>query len=261
MQHYRNRGFHDGGVTLDPTQPAFRYGAGFFETFYYNGSAVCHPERHLDRLFHGLRACGIRYESVDFPALADELLERNDLVGRPARINLFYLLEGDLARPVVMAVPHEPQPDRTYRLCRCADHHVSSLNAMKTTSYMFFHLALQRAREEGYDDAALTDLDGNLLETTTGALLLAGEGGFVETATPFRLPSIALDLARTVLDIAPRTVNVEDLSRFRHAYILNSMVGMRPVVAIGEYAFAPDEAACRRVSPLVLGGASSRRGS
>ncbi|MEF2229830.1 MAG: aminotransferase class IV [Pseudodesulfovibrio sp.] len=253
MLHYRNGGFRSGGVNLDPAQPAFRYGAGFFETLYYNGSGVCHLERHLDRLFHGLRAFDIGYESVDFPGVVGEVLERNGLTGRPARVNIFYPIEEGGARPVVLAAPHDPQPRKTYRLCRCTDHHVSTLNGMKTTSYMFFHLALKRARDEGYDDVALTDFDGGLLETATGALLLAEGDGFVEMETPFRLPSIALDLARTVLAISPRPVNVADLSRFRHAYVLNSLVGMRPVVAIGEYAFAPDESACGRVVPLVLG--------
>ncbi|MDD3312078.1 aminotransferase class IV [Pseudodesulfovibrio sp.] len=254
MIHYRNGEHHSGGVVLDPAQPAFRYGAGFFETLYHDGSRALHLEAHLDRLFHSLRDCDVAYEAVDFERVIGQVVERNGLAGRPARVNIFYPVEGPTARPVVLAAPHEPRPDRMYRLCRCRDHHLSSLNAMKTTSYLFFHLALKRARARGFDDAALTDFDGNLLETTTGALLLAGEDGFVEMDTPYRLPSIALGLARTVLDARPAVVNVDDLPRYSHAYVLNSLVGMRPVVAIGETAFVPDESACRRVTGLVLGG-------
>ncbi len=252
MIHYHKGKYSPEGVVLDPSQPAFRYGAGFFETVYFNGSRVCHLDLHLDRLFHALRAYNIRHEAVNFPVVINQLLDRNGLTARPARINIFYPMEEPEARPVILAVPHEAKPYKAYRLCRCKDHHLSSLNEHKTTSYMFFHLAMKQARARGFDDAALTDFDNNLLEATTGALLLAGEKGLIEPATPYKLPSIALKLARTVLDIAARPVNVDDLPHFNHAYILNSIVGMRPVVAIGETAFVPDGEACRKVTELVL---------
>ena len=252
MIHFCKGRYSPEGVTLDPAQPAFRYGAGFFETVCYNGSRVCHLDLHLDRLFHALRAYDIPHAGEDFPAVIDQILDRNGLTGRPARINIFYPVEEPEARAVVLAAPYEAKPYKAYRLCRCSDHHVSSLNCHKTTSYMFFHLAMKQARARGFDDAALTDFGEHLLESTTGALLFAGEEGFVEPATDAKLPSVALGLARTVLDVTARPVNVDHLPHFRHAYLLNSMIGMRPVVAIGETAFVPDEEACRKVTELVL---------
>jgi 4-amino-4-deoxychorismate lyase len=252
MIHFCRGRYSPEGVTLDPSQPAFRYGAGFFETICYNGSRVCHLDLHLDRLFHALRAHDIPHAGEDFPAVIDQLLDRNGLVGREARIDIFYPVEEPEARAVVTAAPFEAKPYKAYRLCRCSDHHVSSLAVHRTACSMFFHLAMRQAGARGFDGAALTDFGENLLEATGGALLFSGEDGFVEPETGFKLPSVALGLARTALDVAARPVHSDDLPHFRHAYILNSMIGMRPVVAIGETAFVPDEEACRTVSELVL---------
>ena len=253
MIHYHKNGYTLEPVRLDPSAPAFRYGAGFFETLYYNGSEICHLEMHLDRILHSLRAFDVEYETVDFENVINQVLNRNGLVGQTARVNIFYPIEQDGASPVITAAPHDPKPYKAYRLCVCEDRHISTLSAHKTTNYMFFHLALRRARSRGFDDAALFDLEDNLLETTTGALVLERDGTFVSVDSPHILPSLSLALAKRKLDIIPVRVPLEELPSFRHAYILNSVIGMRPVVAIGETAFVPDDTTCTGVMREVLG--------
>lgn len=252
MIHYFKDEYSREGVCLDPSAPAFRYGAGFFETIYYNGHKLCHLDMHLDRLLHSLRAYRVDYESVDFEPIIHQVINRNGLVGETARINIFYPIETEGAHPVVLAVRHEPAPYKAYRLCICNDRHVSSLNAQKTTSYMFFHLAIKQARARGFDDAALIDFDNNLLEATTGALILEKDGDFFQMDSPYRLPSTALAVAETIIEVLPKTISLDELGAYRHAYILNSIIGMRPVVAIGETAFIPDEDVCRKVTEAVI---------
>lgn len=244
--------FHERPVELDPTQPAFRFGAGFFETICWNGTRPCHLELHLDRIFHSLRAHGYSYETVDFLPIIQKLAKANGLEGEFARVNIFYPAEEPEAHPVVLIAPYEHKPYKAYRLCLCADSHVSPLNAHKTTSYMFFNLAMRQARSRGFDDTALVDFDGQILESTTGAVVLEKGGELVEMDSPHRLDSTALKLAKRVLDIVPQKVFVDDLPSYRHAYILNSLVGMRPIVAIGEIAFVPNEERCTPVTELAL---------
>jgi len=253
MIHYCKGEYGRDGICLDPTAPAFRYGTGFFETICHNGRSLCHLDRHLDRLLHALRAFGIEYETIDFPEVIDQVINRNGLQGKPARVNIFYPVEADMAHPVVLAAPHVPKPYKAYRLCICNDRHVSTLNAHKTTNYMFFNLAMRQAAARGFDDAALIDFEGNLLESTIGALVFEKGGEYFCTDSAYRLASTTLDIAREVLDITPRVIRGDDLEKYRHAYILNSLIGMRPVVTIGEMAFVPDAEVCERVSGVVLG--------
>lgn len=252
MIHYYKGQYSREGIMLDPASPAFRYGSGFFETILYNGNTICHLHKHLDRIHHSLRLYRIEHEAVDFEPVIRQVINRNGLEDQFARINIFYPMEDPVAQPVIMAAPFEPKPYKAYRLCFCEEKHVSDLNAQKTTSYMFFHLANRRAKARGFDDAVLMDFDDMVLEATTGAILLKQNGGYVEMDSPYKLPSTALSLAKTVLDVSPQKVNMDGLPHYRHAYLLNSLIGMRPVVAIGETAFVPDEEGCRKVTELVL---------
>jgi len=252
MIHFANGKLSSGPVALDPASPGFRYGAGFFETIYYNGSALCHLDAHLDRLLGSLRTHGIAYKSVKFEAVIDSVLVANKLGSSPARVNIVYPVGTDKADPVILAAPYEPHPYKAYRLCICEERHVSTLNAHKTTSYMFFNLALRQARARGFDDAALFDFDDRILESTTGALLFKKNGEFFQPHTRYKLPSTALALAGTVLNVLSKPIALADLEQYRHAYILNSLIGMRPVVAIGETAFVPDEAACEAPTRIIL---------
>jgi 4-amino-4-deoxychorismate lyase len=252
MIHYRKGEYTHLGVPMDPAAPAFRYGAGFYETIYHNGRKPCHLDLHLDRLLHSLRAYGARYEAVDFEAVIGQVINRNGLAGKPARVNIFYPMETPAAHPVIMAAPYEPRPYKAYRLCLCEDRHVSSLGAHKTTNAMFYHLARAKAVQRGFDDAVLLDFDDRLLETAAGALLLRRGDEFFETESPYRLASTSLWLARTTVQVAPRPIPLHALPEFEHAYILNALIGMRPVVTIGEVAFVPDEDTCRDVSELIL---------
>lgn len=203
-------------------------------------------------MLHALRTYRIEYTAIDFPAVIREVLKLNGLEREFARVSIFYPLDGNDAHPVVQAVPFKRKPYKAYRLCLCEERHVSDLNAQKTTSSMFFHLALKQARAKGFDDAALTDFDNTLLESTTGAIVLMRSGDFHMMESPYRLPSTSLELAEKVIEILPRRVNVDDLCQYRHAYLLNSMIGMRPIVSIGETGFVPDEETCRDVTAFVL---------
>lgn len=252
MIHYCKGEYCRDTVPVDPTTSGFRHGTGFFETIAYNGRVICHLERHLDRIHHSMRAYNLDYASVDFKEIILQLLNRNGLEGQFARANIVYPAEEPQAHPVITVAPFEPKPYKAYRLALCSDHQVSPLNAHKNTSYMFFNLALRQAKASGFDDAALFDLDGALLEATTGAIVLHREGEYVMMDSPYRLPSTALELAGQVLDIVPGVVTRDEFSQYRNAYLLNSLVGMRPVVAIGETAFVPDEEACREATELIL---------
>lgn len=254
MIHYYKNKYRDGDICLSPTSPAFRFGTGFFETLLYNGRQVCHFDRHSARIHSSLDYFCIPYEPVSFEEIIPLLLEKNGLTGRTARVNIFYPVAGSTTTPLVTVAPYEWAQNKTYRLAYCPDQHISSLNNHKTMAYMFFNLAHARAIAEGYDDALLTDLNGRVLETTTAALLFRGGNRFIAPATAYKLPSIALDLVKEVLEVEEESVSFDKMADMNHAYVLNSLVGMRPVTSIGgEIDFEPDEDSCLKVTNLILG--------
>lgn len=253
MTHFYRDRYTKGGVSLNPSSPAFRFGTGFFETLYYNGKIICHLDRHTARIHASLDYFCIPYEPVVFQEVIPLLLEKNGLTGRPAHVNIFYPVAGELTSPAITAVPYEPKPDRTFRLVQCPEVHVSSLNRHKTMAYMFFNMAHAQAIAQGADDSLLTDRDGIVLETTTASLLFRVDGKFIEPRTQYKLPSIALDIARENLELERKEVRAEELGLMDSAYMLNSLSGMRPVVMIRDMEFDADEATCRKLSRIILG--------
>lgn len=256
MIHWRGGGLHEGGVRLDIGSPAFRYGAGLFETILWNGRGPSRLDAHLARLRASLAHFGLVAEPVDYPAVIAEVVRANGLAGRQARVNIIAPLEDEDAAiaPLVTAAPFDPPaPDRTYSLRLAPPATLGSLALHKSMNYMLCYLERRAARALGQDDAVLTQPGGIVVEATTAALLFGDGDCFCTPTGGCRLPSTTLAAVRDILPVRDCTVRAGELRSFRHAYLLNSLLGMRPVSVIGSHAFTPDFATCERCNPVLLG--------
>ncbi len=254
MIYYYKNSYVTDRISLDVRSPSFKFGLGFFETIFYNGEIICHIEAHISRILASLEAYQIAYESIDFEQVIREVLKQNELMDGYARINIYYPIEEESspASPLIAAYPYSPEPDRKFSLAISPYHHQSHLCTHKTMNYMHFHLAQLGARRRGFDDALLTDRSSRVLETSTASLVFSDGANMFSPACSDRLPGIALKIARTVLDFSERDITTNDLPKFKHVYILNSLIGMKPVVKIDGLAYAPDPAICSQVSSNVL---------
>ena len=256
MIHWQGGALHEGGVRLDIGSPAFRYGAGFFETILWNGRAPSRLAAHVARLEASLAHFGLSAQPVDYDYVIAEVVQANGLGGRQARVNIFAPVEEEDAAvaPIVTAAPYDPPaPDRTYSLRLAAPATQGSLAVHKSMNYMLCYLERRAARALGQDDAVLTQPGGIVVEATTAALLFGDGECFCTPTGGCRLPSTTLAAARDLLPVRDCTVRAGELRAFRHAYLLNSLQGMRPVTVIGAHAFAPDFATCQRCNPVLLG--------
>ena len=242
MIHYRDGVYRDGPVELDPAGEAFRYGFGVFETLLWNGSAVCRLEDHVSRAGQSLAALGVTCGSVDFGEIIPEVARRNGLWGRSGRVNLYFPVEHGQTRPVVCASEYaRPGAADTWRLALSARPLHTWLAAHKSTNYLYYHIEHQLAREQGFHGAVVTAPDGLVLEAATAALVFAAGDGLVTPAAPGSedhgpalLPSVALSCAREALTVTEQPIHVGALADFSHAWALNSLAGMRPVIQIGD---------------------------
>ena len=182
------------------------------------------------------------------------MLKENSLEHGFARVNIYYPVdkEGVPAEPVIAAFPYSPKPDRTYALEISPRPFHSPLGAHKTMNYMYYHLERAAALKNGFDDALITDPKGRLLETSTASLLFYDGKTFVSPTAENRLPGTAEAVAASILRPKSRPIGVQDLALFKHAYVLNSLIGMKPVTRIGDLEFEPDAKTCERVSRQVL---------
>jgi len=257
LKYFYRGEFHSDKISLDIQSPAFRFGAGFFETIFYNGERVCHLEAHIKRITRSLDHYELQYVTINFEETVLEVLRQNGLISSSARVNIYYTIAANpaTATPLVVAYPYTPDQERSYRLDISPPHNDSHLSAHKSMNYMHCFLAKMAAEKRGYDDAILLDGDGMIREASTAALLFSDGSEFVTPEVKHPFPSVSLEIAKSILPI----INVEQaspkpaiLGKYRHAYMLNSLIGMRPVVQIGETDFEPDIEGCIEVTRRVL---------
>jgi 4-amino-4-deoxychorismate lyase len=252
--YYYKRSFNSDRIDLDVSSPAFRFGMGFFETLFYNGRMVCHLDAHVARIEASLSAFQLAYEKVDFADVVRGVLEQNGLQASQARINIYYILEAEsvAASPLIAAYPYSHEHGRVFRLGISPYHHISHLCTHKTMNYMHFYLAKLEAMRRGFDDALITDPNGRIQETSTASLVFGDGETMFSPEAGARLPGIAMDVACTILHINERKVTIADLRGYPHAYVLNSLIGMKPVIRIDDITYTPDWSSCSRLSEQVL---------
>lgn len=256
MTYWYQGGLREGGITLAVDSPAFRYGAGFFETIFWNGAEPWLLDAHIERLTGSLRRFSVAYEECDYLSVIETVVTACGLRDAQARINIFVPIEDPdaLASPLVLAIPWTaPRPDASRGLRLASQPAQTPLGMHKSMNYLSNWLERRAALRDGYDDVVLTLPGGLVLETTSAALLFSDGKNFCAPAGITRLRSTTLDAARTVLSVHDCTIRVEELFSFRHAYMLNALNGMLPVRGIGSHAYETDAATCARLRPLLLG--------
>ncbi|WP_027361515.1 aminotransferase class IV [Halodesulfovibrio aestuarii] len=254
MTYYKAGTYYNDGVTLNIAAPSFRFGAGVFETILFNGKNLCFFNQHLDRMESSLEKLGFVVPQLDYAEIAMNVVDRCGLSNQFARVNIFALIdENDMVDPIIAAAPYTPQPDKRYRVCTVTDGVQHPLLSHKTMNYMYNWLQRRSAIQKGYDDAVLLSRDNLITETTTAALLFGDGERFCLPGGKMRLPSIALEAARSILPIYECSVRSYSVGNFRYAYMLNSLIGMRPVTAINGTMFMPDEHGCKAVTEKICG--------
>ncbi len=229
-------------LTVDIGAPCLRQGAGFFETILYNGHSIRSLDPHVDRLCASMDTFGLPYRKIPFEETVMALLRRNGLEEQQARVDIVYPVMdfGRRIEPMVIVEAYSPQPDKEYSLAVYPRVHVSYLSQHRALSQMHFVLANQYALRQGCDESVLLDPLGNILETPDASLVFYDGHAFYTPPCGPSLQAISLSRAMQVLPVREQPIPLRSLDTFQHVYCINSLSGMKPVVRLGDFTFAPD---------------------
>ncbi len=171
--------------SLPPTDRAFQYGDGLFETIRFEGGKLWFWPDHYDRLVRGMTALYIDVpESFSERYLHDlvlTLIDRNNLSDGPARIKLqVWRQPGGLYTPtthaanwLVTAKPGQPfaLTDKPrlgiFRDVRLSP---SRFSAFKTLNAIPYVLAGLYRQQHAFDEVVLLDTNGHLAECVASSL-------------------------------------------------------------------------------------------
>lgn len=247
---------YTGGLVEKTDLLALKHGTGFFETLLYNGEKVCHLEAHLKRIFNSITHFGIEYEEVDFESVIHNLIQESGLQYQTARINIYYpifSLWGQAIKPFITVEPYTLLSEQLVRLCVYPNKHDSFLAQHKSMSYFPYSLAKRYARQRGFDDAIMLDSQGIFAETATSALLFKLEDQWCMSGVKHKLDSVALSLAESLFGpLAILYISEHDFGSVDYFYVLNSLIGIRPVSSIGDVEIPVDWEGCEDLNTKVL---------
>lgn len=245
--------YRNGRFTEESAAPTLtsKYGLGFFETVLYNGADICHLNRHLSRLKSSLNEYGYAYPETDCEAVISEFLRLNKLGGKEARVNISAEITADGKTALsITAQPYGGMKD-AYKLNIYDRHQESHLNRHKSMNWAHFYLALDRALKGGYDNALLVNEKNEIFEAATANILLKRGDKFVTTPRTGRLQGIALDIASEIIDIEEKRLFISDLDDFESCFVLNSLIGAKPVSQVSVFTFEIDGKTAEAISKVV----------
>lgn len=228
-----------------------KYGLGFFETVLYNGEKLCHLERHIARLKGSLSEYGYEYPETDCEKAATEVINLNGLAGNEARVNIYAEINAEGKTELSVTAQAYKGLKDSYALNIYNRHQESHLNNHKSMNWAHFYLALDRALKGGYDNALLVSRKNEIFEAATASLLLKNGDKFVTTPSTNRLRGIALDIVSEVIDIEEKQLYIWDLDNYENCFILNSLIGVKPVSQVSVFTFESDTDTADNLSKLI----------
>lgn len=249
-RYWRENQWHDADfLPMSPTDRGLTHGLGLFETILAIDGSPALLDRHIARMLKSCKQLGWGNPLPDKlrEAIISQLADANLAQGR-ARVRLAISAgSGPLANPSIgsdhlvwITVTRADDPPASITLCKASFEHPSAsfLTGMKSASYAENLLALNDARQRGFDDAVFLNEKNLICETATSNLFAVMNGKIHyppddSGCLPGITRSLIIELAGKngiALSVAPMTE--VDLLNSDEVFITSAIRG---VVAVSRY--------------------------
>lgn len=230
----------NGRILLDE---GFLFGLGAFETVALKGGRPLWLGRHLRRLDRALSFLGI-------PGRVTEGEVRRYLESEGITEGALKIVVSEKNR---LFLPREnPYTEADYRrgfslaFAEGRRNEYSPLTFHKTLNYADCILERRRAAAKGFDEAVFLNGRGEVCEGCASNLFFVREGRiFTPKLSCGLLPGIVREVLLEQYEVAETRIPAGDVGRFEECFLTNSLMGIMPVVRLGEHCFEGREAADR----------------
>ena len=246
------------GNLIDPQTPiataanrSLRFGDGVFETMYWDGETIENLDFHFDRLFKGLTILKFDVsEGFTREFLAEQLVKlcEHNAASVRARVRLSVFREdGIMLLPVnnkpVFVIESSSYPEENLTPLRLTIYKAETkstgvLSNLKTNNYLLNTVALQFAKDNGFDDAVILNSRGNICEASSSNLFMVQKGVLFTPA--LSQGCVAGTKRRELLEILPslgfqveETIITKDMIfEMEEIFLTNAIRPIRPVICI-----------------------------
>jgi branched-chain amino acid aminotransferase len=246
------------GNLVDPQTPvgtafnrSLRFGDGIFETMYWDGREIRNLDYHLDRLFKGLTILKLDLSggfSREFISEEIQKLCKNNSPSVKARVRLNVFREdGAVLLPVKnnpvfiiesVAFPEENLTPLRLTIFKGEMKSTGVLSNLKTNNYLLNTLAVQHAKENGFDDAIILNSRGNICEASSSNLFMIQKGviftptlsqgcvaGTKRREILEKLPSLGFHVEETI-------ITKDMIFEMEEIFLTNAIRSIRPVICV-----------------------------
>ena len=238
---------------------SLRYGDGIFETMYWDGQEIHNLAFHLDRLFQGCQVLHFDMSGSFSPEFISQEIKTTCLhnaASMKARVRLNVFREDGAVlfplknKPVFIietsACPEENLTPLRLTVYKAELKSTGILSNLKTNNYLLNTLAIQYARENGFDDAILLNSRGNICEASSSNLFMVQKGILFTPA--LSQGCVAGTKRRELLQILPglgfqieETIITKDMIfEMEEIFLTNAIRPIRPVICIDNTYYSRD---------------------
>lgn len=252
---YRNGQFvPEEKAAISPFDRGLLYADGLFETLRCYDGKFFRLDRHIERLWSGLKRLEIPLtpDATDFAAVLRELVKQNNVASGVARIVVtrgvaeFGLLGKHAQEPMVLVTCWaQPAPDaKRYEAgihCIVANERLSSSQGLKSLNYIAQILARREANVADADDAILLSSHGHVAEGSAGNIFLVRDRELITPSLEAEVlagitRAVVLEMARAEkLPVVERIVHQNDLFHAEEVFLTSSVAEIVPVTRIGSH--------------------------
>ncbi|HEY2648233.1 MAG TPA: aminotransferase class IV [Puia sp.] len=230
---------------------SLRFGDGVFETMYWDGQKIENLDFHFDRLFKGLTV--LQFDLSDGftrAFISEEIIKlcENNSSSAKARVRLnIFREDGTVLLPVgnkpvfiieTAAYPEENLTPLRLTIYKAEMKSTGILGNLKTNNYLLNTMAIQFAKENGFDDAIILNSRGNICEASSSNLFMVQKGVLFTPAlsqgcvagTKRRelletLPSLGFQIEETI-------ITKDMIFEMEEIFLTNAIRPVRPVICI-----------------------------
>jgi branched-chain amino acid aminotransferase len=258
MRNELNLRVNYNGKLIDPQTPiataanrSLRFGDGVFETMYWDGQKIENLDFHFDRLFKGLMILQFDLSNGFTKEFLSEeikkLCESNSASVRArVRLNIFRE-DGPLLLPVsnkpVFIIESTAYPEENLMPLRLTIYKgelksTGVLSNLKTNNYLLNILAIQFAKDNGFDDTIILNSRGNICEASSSNLFMVQKGVLFTPALSQgcvagtkrrelleKLPSLGFQVEETI-------ITKDMIFEMEEIFLTNAIRPIRPVICI-----------------------------
>lgn len=245
----------------------FLYGFGFFETIRLNNGNAVHLNAHIER-FHKTWTALFPNEPPDisWKDVISQVVSKNKLDTGVAAVKLI-ATRGNKEKPphnnalIVTAKPYEHrliQKNKTgLDITVFPEPRQTPMARYKTLNYLYYFLAGNWARENGFDEAIILNPDGTISETNTANILLIHDETVIKPVSHHVLPGVMQNVICDLLCkwgyvIESRKFRIDDLFNNYQILLTNALMGAVPVLSIDGKATARRTGICEKINREAL---------